>query len=332
MISAPAAARPISSLIPVVDDVARLRVVMVNVYFVGDPHAERGGWVLVDAGMPRSAGAIIRAAEDRFGPGATPRAIVLTHGHFDHVGALPELLKAWPNVPVYAHEMEMPYLTGKSSYPPPDPMVGHGMFSLMSVLYPKKPIDISDRVFALPTDGTIPQMPGWQWIATPGHSPGHVSLFRESDRTLIAGDAFVTTRQESVLSVLTQRLEMNGPPRYFTPDWDAARDSVRKLWDLRPFVAATGHGVPMRGAALARDLQNLSENFDQIARPAHGRYVEKPAVTDRNGVVAVPPPAVNPYVTIGAIAAAAVAVTLVAKAVHARDADDVDDDFIEHGA
>ena len=42
-------------------------------------------------------------------------------------------------------------------------------------------------------------MPGWRWVHTPGHTAGHVSLFRDADRTLIAGDAFVTTKQESAL-------------------------------------------------------------------------------------------------------------------------------------
>ena len=74
-------------------------------------------------------------------------------------------------------------------------------------------------------------LPGWRVIETPGHSPGHVSLFRESDGVLIAGDAFVTTKQESLLAVMTQRQELRGPPMYFTCDWDAARESVQKLWD-----------------------------------------------------------------------------------------------------
>ena len=323
-----------SSIIPVVDDVARLRLMMVNVYFVGEPDDSRHGWVLVDAGMPRSAGAILRAAEERYGPDTPPRAIVLTHGHFDHVGALPELMAAWPGVPIYAHELEMPYLKGRSPYPPPDPTVGGGAMSRLSPLYPKGPIDLGEHVFALPTDGSIPMMPGWQWVATPGHTPGHVSLFRESDRTLIAGDAIVTTQQESFFSVLTQKKELHGPPMYFTCDWDAARESVRTLWDLRPAVAATGHGVPMRGSALATSLQELAERFDELARPAYGRYVNQPAVTDRSGVVSLPPPAPDPLLKIAACTAATLlAVAVLSKLRRPSEEEMMEEDerFIEWG-
>ena len=72
-------------------------------------------------------------------------------------------------------------------------------------------------------------MPGWHWVFTPGHTPGHVSLFRAADRTLIAGDAFVTLRQESALAVLSRRQEVRRPPAYYTADWIAARHSVEKL-------------------------------------------------------------------------------------------------------
>src|ERR671919_701782 len=90
------------------------------------------------------------------------------------------------------------------------------------------------RIRPLPVDGSIPAMPGWRWIHTPGHSPGHVSLFRDSDRTLIAGDAFVTTKQESAIAALTNRPEIHGPPAYFTPDWTASRRSVERLAALEP--------------------------------------------------------------------------------------------------
>jgi glyoxylase-like metal-dependent hydrolase (beta-lactamase superfamily II) len=288
LLPAPAVAPPNTSITPVVADVARLRVIMVNVYFIGQP-GDRREWILVDAGMPRSASAILRAAEVQFGAGARPRAIILTHGHFDHVGALPELGRLWPEVPIYAHPLEIPYIQGRSSYPPPDPTVGGGLMTRLSPLYPKGPYDFGENVFALPEDGKVPGMPGWQWVPTPGHSPGHVSLFRESDRTLIAGDAIVTTRQESALAVLTQRQELHGPPMYFTCDWQAAEQSVRRLADLQPVVAATGHGVPMSGSHLRKALDYLTRHFRDTAVPRHGRYVHQPAVTNHNGIVSLPP-------------------------------------------
>ena len=107
-----------SGVMTVTGDVHGLRVGIVNVYFLGAPETDR--WVLVDAGLHGTAGRIVRAAEHLYGAGARPSAIVLTHGHFDHVGALGALLERWGDVPVYAHEMELPYLTGRSAYPPPD--------------------------------------------------------------------------------------------------------------------------------------------------------------------------------------------------------------------
>ncbi|MER2031113.1 MAG: MBL fold metallo-hydrolase, partial [Solibacillus sp.] len=86
----------------------------------GDPN--KSEFVLVDAGMLNSANEIISVAEKRFGPNCTPKAIILTHGHFDHVGAIIELIEYW-NVPVYAHSLELPYLTGQQNYPEPDPTV-----------------------------------------------------------------------------------------------------------------------------------------------------------------------------------------------------------------
>jgi glyoxylase-like metal-dependent hydrolase (beta-lactamase superfamily II) len=135
---------------------------------------------------------------------------------------------------------------------------------------------LGDRVKVLPADGTVPTLPGWRWIHTPGHTAGHVSLFRESDRTLVVGDAFCTTKQESFLAVATQRPELHGPPSYFTTDWDAARDSVQRLAALHPSYIAPGHGQPMAGDTTLEALRDLAARFDEVARPEHGRYVEHP--------------------------------------------------------
>jgi glyoxylase-like metal-dependent hydrolase (beta-lactamase superfamily II) len=265
---------------------------MVNVCFVGVPGTDNPTWTLIDAGLPGSADKIKRAAAELFGADSRPAAIVLTHGHFDHIGAIRTLARDW-DVAVYAHPLELPYLTGRSAYPPPDPVVGGGAISLMSMLFPKGPINLGSRVRALPDDGSVPGMPGWRWIPTPGHSPGHVSFVRDADRTLVAGDAFVTTKPESLVAALTQRPELHGPPMYGTPDWGSARQSFRHLADYAPTSAITGHGPPMRGERLQSELRTLASHFDEWARPAHGRYRDRPAVADASGVVDLPPPVVD---------------------------------------
>ena len=247
-------------------ELTRLRFLFVNLYLFGSP----GSWVLIDAGLQGSAGTIVETARDRFGAGAGPQAIILTHGHFDHVGAFPELFEHW-DVPVYAHRLELPHLTGQADYPPPDPTVGGGAMALMSFAYPNKAIDLGGRVKPLPDDGSVPHMPGWRWLHTPGHTAGHLSLFRESDRCLIAGDAFVTTKQESLYAVVTQEPEVHGPPAYFTPDWADAGRSVERLTALRPAIAATGHGPPMSGQELRDGLEKLVREFDRLAMPDRGR-------------------------------------------------------------
>jgi glyoxylase-like metal-dependent hydrolase (beta-lactamase superfamily II) len=249
-------------------DLYTYNIQAVNVCMVGN----KDDWVLVDTGMPKSTDVILAVVEERFGSISHPKAIVLTHGHFDHVGAVVDLVKQW-NVPVYAHELEIPYLTGKQSYPKPDPSVEGGLIAKISNLFPKEPIHLGTHVEKLPSDGSIPEMKDWKWIHTPGHTPGHVSFFREKDRALIAGDAFITVRQDMLFKVLTQDQEISGPPRYFTTDWQSAFDSVKKLRDLHPSVAITGHGTPMSGEALSDGLQKLANEFNQIAVPDYGRYV-----------------------------------------------------------
>jgi glyoxylase-like metal-dependent hydrolase (beta-lactamase superfamily II) len=253
-------------------DVAYRQIAIVNVILFGSPDAGDGRWILIDAGVTGSASAIRSAAQARFGRNARPSAIILTHGHFDHVGSLETLAAEW-DVPVYAHKLEHPYLNGEASYPPADPTVGGGLMALLSPLYPTRPVDVSPRLQALPDDHSVPDMPGWRWLHTPGHSPGHVSLWRSADRLLIAGDAFVTTRQESVYSAVTQAPEMHGPPMYFTPDWPSARQSVLNLAALGPDTVVTGHGQAMRGPEMRSALGELAERFDEIAVPKHGQYV-----------------------------------------------------------
>jgi glyoxylase-like metal-dependent hydrolase (beta-lactamase superfamily II) len=156
------------------------------------------------------------------------------------------------------------------------------LLALISPLFPTRPVNVASRLYDLPSDHSVPFMPEWQWIHTPGHTPGHVSLWRERDRVLIAGDAFITTRQESVYSAVTQAPEMHGPPMYFTPDWKSAKQSVRDLAALAPEVAITGHGAAMHGPEMRAALKTLAARFDDVAVP-HNVAAEDTAA--RNGEV-----------------------------------------------
>lgn len=243
---------------------------IVNICLVGN---SKDNFVLIDTGMPRAAERILEVVEERFGEHRKPKAIILTHGHFDHVGAVVDLVEKW-GIEVYAHEKELPFLTGKQSYPDPDPTVEGGLVAKISPIFPTDPVNLGNQVRALPADGTVPHMPAWKWLHTPGHSLGHISLFREEDRALIAGDAFVTVRQESLYKVLTQELEINGPPRYLTTNWQSAWESVKKLAALMPSVAITGHGKPVYGEELTSGLSLLARDFDRLAIPEKGRFVD----------------------------------------------------------
>ncbi|MDP4146287.1 MAG: MBL fold metallo-hydrolase [Bacillota bacterium] len=254
----------------VTSDILLLKFTVVNASIV-----EKGAnqWVLIDTGLKSSGDDILKIAEERFGRGCSPEAIILTHGHFDHIGSVIQLADKW-DVAVYAHPLEMPYLTGRKDYPVGDSTVDGGMIAEMSPYFPNESINISNRVKELPTDGTVPGLSGWKWIHTPGHTPGHISLFRESDRTLIVGDAFTTVKQESAAAVITQRKEINGPPAYFTTDWKAAKNSVMCLAALKPSLVIPSHGKVMSGEELEKDMQELVRHFDEIAVPEHGRFVE----------------------------------------------------------
>lgn len=259
----------------------RLKDIFVNVYFIQDREAT--GWVMVDAGLKTTADKAKKLVAEVFGKGSKPRAIIMTHAHFDHRGSLIELAEEW-GVPVYSHHKERPYLTGQASYPPADPSVGGGMMSLLSFTYPKGPINAESYLRELPADGVIDELEDWQWIHTPGHTPGHISLFREKDGVLIAGDAFVTTMQESLLAVATQKKFVCGPPKYFTPDWGAAARSVKKLAALEPNVITTGHGHAMYGDEARKELHKLTKDFWRVAIPTTGRYVEEAATFNKDGI------------------------------------------------
>ena len=252
-------------------DVAYYTNQIVNIVMIGTPGSS---WVMVDAGMPKSANEIMDEARDRFGEGNYPKAIILTHGHFDHIGSIVELLKVW-KCPVYAHQAEFPYLTGELPYPEPDTSVEGGILAKISSMYPIEPVDIKEYLKPLSNDGMIEVLPDWQWVHVPGHSPGQVALFRPADRLLLSADAIVTVKQDSLYRVLVQKTEVCGPPAYLTTDWNEAFVSVKKLVELDPATMIAGHGTAMHGEELSRGLRMLVSNWNEEALPSHGKWVKR---------------------------------------------------------
>jgi glyoxylase-like metal-dependent hydrolase (beta-lactamase superfamily II) len=233
-------------------DVYWLPVRGCNVYLVGS--ASR--WVVIDTGWPDSAEAIRRAAACLFGKEARPDAILLTHAHPDHFGSAPELAAAWA-APIYVHRDDLPYTEGGIL---PDSLldpVGR-VFAVVQRLLPRRTVEriTSSRlrgiVQALPgPDGTVPGLPDWEYIHVPGHSPGHVVFFRRRDRVLVAGDLVLTAPLWGLLPAV-QRLSR--PPWIASWNWDLMKDQIATVSRLEPSVLATGHGVPMAGEKVARDL------------------------------------------------------------------------------
>ena len=158
---------------------------------------------------------------------------------------------------------------------------------------------------ALP-DGELPGLADWKWIATPGHSPGHVSFFRSSDRVLLAGDALATMDMDSWTGLITAKKEISRAGAPFNTDWAATRHSVQQLAELRPRVIGCGHGIPLDDEDLPERLQRFANLF---APPQHGRYVRVPARVDEGGVVSLPPAPFDPVplATAGALLVAGIA-------------------------
>jgi glyoxylase-like metal-dependent hydrolase (beta-lactamase superfamily II) len=222
-----------------------------NIYFVQSGET----WVLVDTGWRGRAPLIKAAAEALFGEGAHPRAIVLTHIHPDHAGSAFELSSKW-DVMVYVLPNEVPL-------PPSGRMIAALAGAERRWMFP------SDVLSPIDLQVGVPGLPDWQVLLTAGHTPGHLSLFRERDRALITGDAVLTVNLNSPRDAVSHRHTLGGPPRFATWDWQAAIESVADLARLEPRVVAPGHGLPMAGPVLPSALRALAERLKNPPAPGN---------------------------------------------------------------
>jgi glyoxylase-like metal-dependent hydrolase (beta-lactamase superfamily II) len=236
-----------------------------NVYFVRSGSSS----TLIDTGWRNSGPAIYGAASSLFGPGTPPASILLTHAHPDHAGAAAELAHRW-DVPVHVHAADLPLLSSDLDAMARglDP-IGRFFLALMLLLPQRtrermQSPDLQRVARALPgADAAVPGLADWQCVPTPGHSPGHVVFFRESDRVLIAGDAVFTVPLWGLVPGL-QRLSR--PPRLASWNWRMTMESMGVLASLEPAVLACGHGAPMAGAGLAGELRAFSDRCSDPAR------------------------------------------------------------------
>lgn len=151
--------------------------------------------ILIDAGVPGQLEQIRKAMSKLGVPFTRLKAVILTHQDIDHIGSLPEIQKELDHpIKVYAHELDKPYIEGdlrliKTDRSRLSEEEWASLPELAKVLYeiPNLPTVKVDQTVE---DGDeLPFFGGIQVIFTPGHTPGHISLYLRSSKTLIVGDA-----------------------------------------------------------------------------------------------------------------------------------------------
>jgi hydroxyacylglutathione hydrolase len=182
---------------------------LINVYLAGD--------VLVDAGTPGARKRILRQLAGR-----EVTTHVVTHAHPDHFGSSHAVCEQL-GIPLWIGELDADAIESGSPVPAP---------GRVPALMAKAKMPPGHPVARRLREGD--EVAGFMVLDVPGHSPGHIALWRESDRTLICGDVFFNLTKPG------------GPPSFLTVDPELNRASMRRLAALRPAVALFGHGAPLR--------------------------------------------------------------------------------------
>jgi glyoxylase-like metal-dependent hydrolase (beta-lactamase superfamily II) len=107
--------------------------------------------------------------------------------------------------------------------------------------------------------GSVPDLDGWEWLATPGHTPGSISFVRRADRVILTGDALVTLRVNAPAGFLLGRQGLSGPPWYTTWSAALARTAIAAIAAQQPTVIGGGHGRPLTGPDTAAAVRAWAE-------------------------------------------------------------------------
>ncbi len=181
--------------------------------------------ILIDCGYPHFLPLIKGAAEAKGIDLGKVTKIVITHHDFDHMGALAEWKSAYPHLEIVSSESEEKYISGKEKslrlqqaealydlLPESEKAAAENFHELLRSITPVA-VDLRVKDHEL-----LPWCGGTEIIATPGHMPGHISLYVKASKTLLAGDALVIENDQLGLA----------NPQY-TLDLAEAKNSIRKL-------------------------------------------------------------------------------------------------------
>jgi glyoxylase-like metal-dependent hydrolase (beta-lactamase superfamily II) len=212
---------------------------------------EQNGNTLVDAGLLNQTEAISAALVEAGIRVGDLRRIIFTHQDLDHVGSGAALVRQ-SDARVLAHPADAPYMEGSQRPLKPSPEMLEQRPQMREVLERLEPVGIDEYV----EDGTrLDLAGGTRVISTPGHTPGHISLYVERSKVLIAGDALTA-----------ERGSLNGPNPSMTLEMRTAIQSVRRLADLEIDTIVCYHGGVVSEDAngqLRRVIQEASADRDE---------------------------------------------------------------------
>jgi len=217
----------------ILENVFVVPAVIANTYVLVDGD----GLTIIDAGLPRSEKKILKYIADLGKSAGDVKRIILTHSDLDHVGGLAALQKA-TGARTYASQIEADAIaTGKPSRQIRSSgfSLPRFLFSLLSPFFKAKPFQVDEIL----TEGqSLPFLGGLRVIETPGHTPGHISLFAPKVGVLFCGDSMVTDESG-----------IHGSRPTVTWDEARAKESARKQAELGASIVCSGHGPVVREAS-----------------------------------------------------------------------------------